>query len=77
MKTLASFSQPMGAHLLRARLESNGIASYIRDENMIAVDWMLSNAIGGVKVDVADEDYERALEMIETESPQTDADVVG
>jgi hypothetical protein len=28
------------------------------------LDWLASNAIGGVKVDVADEDYDRALSAI-------------
>ncbi|MDB6167216.1 MAG: hypothetical protein JWM88_80 [Verrucomicrobia bacterium] len=55
----------MEAHLLRARLEGSGITSYVRDENMIAVDWFYSNAIGGVKIDVADEDYDRALELLD------------
>jgi hypothetical protein len=30
------------------------------------LDWLYSNAVGGVKVDVADEDYERALEVLES-----------
>ncbi len=63
MKTLASFSQPVEAHLLRTRLEAEGITAYLRDENMIALDWLYSNALGGVKVDVADEDYEKAREI--------------
>ena len=64
MKTIASFSQPVEAHMLRSRLEVEGITAYLRDENMIALDWLYSNALGGVKVDVADEDYERALEIM-------------
>jgi hypothetical protein len=75
VKTLASFSQPMGAYLLRARLESNGIAAFVRDENMIALDWFYSNAVGGVKIDVADEDYDRALQVLEESGPETPADV--
>jgi hypothetical protein len=66
MKTLASFSQPVEAHLLRLRLEHEGITAYLRDENMIALDWLYSNALGGVKVDVADEDYEQALAILES-----------
>lgn len=65
MKTLASFSLPMDAYLLRARLESSGITSYIRDENLITLDWLYSNAVGGVKVDVMDEDYEEALQILD------------
>jgi hypothetical protein len=67
MKTLASFNQPMDAYLLRARLEGSGIAAYIRDENLITLDWLYSNAVGGVKVDVMDEDYEKALEILDAD----------
>jgi hypothetical protein len=65
MKTLGSFNQLMDAYLLRARLEDSGITSYVRDENLITLDWLYSNAIGGAKLDVADEDYERALELMQ------------
>ena len=68
MQTLASFSQPMDAHLLRARLESCGIPAYLRDEHMITLDWLYANALGGVKVDVADEDYERAREILQSDA---------
>ena len=77
MKTVASFSQPMGAYLLRARLEGSGITSYVRDENMVSVDWLYSNALGGVKIDVSDEDYERALEVMESDGTSSPAGTVG
>ncbi|MBS0664549.1 MAG: DUF2007 domain-containing protein [Verrucomicrobia bacterium] len=64
MQTIASFSQPVEAHLLRTRLEAEGIPAYIRDENLVTLDWLYSNAVGGVKVDVADEDYERAVAIL-------------
>jgi hypothetical protein len=68
MKNLAAFSKPIDAHLLIARLEGSGIAAFARDENMVTLDWLASNAIGGVKVDVADEDYEKAVEIMNTPS---------
>lgn len=64
MKTLAAFSQPIEAHLLISRLNGNGVAAYARDENMVALDWLASLAVGGVKVDVEDEDYDRALAIM-------------
>lgn len=64
MKTVASFNKPIDAQMLWSRLEGNGITAFLRDENMVTLDWLASNAIGGVKVDVADEDYERAMEYI-------------
>lgn len=50
--------------MLRAFLESEGIAASVRDANTVTADWMLSNAIGGVKVDVPDADVSRARELI-------------
>lgn len=68
MKTIAAFSKPIDAQLLVARLGGSGITAYMRDENMITLDWLVSNAIGGVKVDVGDEDFERALEVMNEET---------
>jgi hypothetical protein len=70
MKMLASFSKAEDAHLLRARLEGSGIAAYVRDEHMVTADWLYSNAIGGVKVDVADEDFDTALVFIEPQAAE-------
>jgi hypothetical protein len=64
MKTLAAFSKPIDAHLLIAKLEGSGVRAFARDEHMVTLDWLASNAIGGVKVDVADEDYDRALAVM-------------
>lgn len=68
MKTLRSFSIPIQAHLLRARLEGAGIPAYLRDENMVTLDWLAALAIGGVKVEVSDDDYLRALEYLATDT---------
>jgi phage gp36-like protein len=73
MKTLAAFNKPIDAHLLIARLQGSGIAAYARDEYMVTIDWLASNAVGGVKVDVADEDYDRAVEVMST-CPATEPD---
>ncbi|HEU4365380.1 MAG TPA: DUF2007 domain-containing protein [Candidatus Krumholzibacteria bacterium] len=50
--TVASFSQPIEAHLARTKLESEGIPCVVGDENLVRVDWLLSNAVGGVKLKV-------------------------
>jgi hypothetical protein len=72
MKTLAAFSKPIDARLLIARLEGSGVAAFPRDENMVTLDWLAANAIGGVKVDVADEDYERAMEIMTAQPSDED-----
>ena len=60
MKTIATFTKPEDAHLLRMRLEACGIPAYLQDENMIQTDLLYSNALGGVRLQVSDEDLEAA-----------------
>lgn len=67
MTTIATFNKPEEAHLLRMRLESAGIPAYIQDENTVQIDWLLANAIGGVRVQIAEEDVEAAREYLASE----------
>ncbi|HZP59149.1 MAG TPA: DUF2007 domain-containing protein [Opitutaceae bacterium] len=60
MKNIATFATSQEAHNLRAFLESNGIPAFVRDEETAA---SYSLAIGGVKVDVNDTDFERAAAL--------------
>ncbi|MCA1481159.1 DUF2007 domain-containing protein, partial [Bradyrhizobium sp. NBAIM08] len=69
MITLATFSKPEEAHLFRMRLEAAGIAACVQDEHIIQIDWLWSNAIGGVRVQVADQDAEAALEYLKADAP--------
>lgn len=64
MVAVATFSKPEEAHLLRMRLEAGGIQAFLRDENTIQVDWLYSNALGGVRVEVADEDVAATRELL-------------
>jgi hypothetical protein len=59
-------SPKLGLFVGRRTLDRD-ITAYIRDENLITLDWLYSNAVGGVKVDVSDEDYEPALQILESE----------
>ncbi len=67
--TIASFSYPTEAYLASAILEAEGIWSFVADEHIITVDWRLTNAIGGVKVQVSEADAQRAREVL-LEEPQ-------
>jgi rubredoxin len=76
VKTIATFSKPEEAHLFRTRLEAAGIPAFVQDENLIQMDWLYSNAIGGVRVQIADEDLEAAREFLGADSPQPCPDAV-
>jgi hypothetical protein len=63
--TVATFDLPHKADLAKAALEEAGIAAEVNDREIVAMDWLLLNAVGGVKLQVAEEDAERALAVIE------------
>lgn len=70
MKTVASFSKPEEAHLFRTRLEAAGIPAYVQDEHLVQMDWFYSNVVGGVRVQIADEDVDAAREFLAADLPQ-------
>ena len=74
MKTIATFSKPEEAHLFRTRLEAAGISAFVQDEYVVQLNWLLSNAIGGVRVQIADDDLESASEFLAADSPQPTPD---
>jgi hypothetical protein len=50
-------------------LESAGIESVSRDENTIRMDWFWSNALGGYKLCVTQEDRDAARQLIQDQFP--------
>ena len=66
---IASFSHPFEAHLAKGKLESEGIEAYIADENIVGINWLYSNLVGGVKLKVREDDRERALKSLEEKIP--------
>lgn len=62
--TITSFSQVIDAYLVRSKLESEGIACVIQNENILSLNWLLSNAIGGVQLLVQKSDIIRAQELL-------------
>jgi hypothetical protein len=65
MVTVANCNLAAQAHAMRMRLEAAGIPVFLADELTIAMDWLLSNAIGGVKVQVAERHAPRAAEILD------------
>ena len=61
---VGTYSQPVEAHLARTRLESEGIQCMVSDEYLIRVNWLLSNAIGGVKLMVPAWEAQRASDIL-------------
>ena len=60
---LASFEYVADVQIVKGKLESEGIPVFLRDENTLNSDPLISNAIGGVKLQVYSRDKERAIEI--------------
>ncbi len=65
--TVATFTQGIDAHLARLRLESEGIECVVADEHTVGANWLYSNAVGGVKLQVSTSDVERATGILSRE----------
>lgn len=63
--TIATYSFPHEAHLAISRLDAVGIPAYIADEHTITMQWLYSNALGGVKVQVAAEFVDKAKDVLQ------------
>lgn len=67
---IGRFGDEISAHLVRHRLESEGIDTWIVDENMASVYPLYNQAIGGVKVAVRESEAAIATEILrDMESP--------
>lgn len=63
--TLRQYDNSVQAHIDRVRLESEGIQCFIQDEHMVTMNWLYSNLVGGIKLQVTESDFDRAVEILE------------
>ncbi|MEE9362516.1 MAG: DUF2007 domain-containing protein [Cellulophaga sp.] len=60
---LGAVEYPADAQIIKGKLESEGIPVFLLDENTLNSDPLISNAIGGVKIQVYTTDKERAIAL--------------
>lgn len=68
-KTIAVFSYPAEAVVVKGKIESEGITVFLKDEFTVATDPFATNAIGGVKMQVYKEDYIKAMGILASSNP--------
>ena len=56
------------AVIVKSILDAESIDCVLSDENLVRMDWFLSNLVGGVKLWVRQEDAEKAKEIIDQQS---------
>lgn len=62
--TLRTYTSQSELAVVRSLLDSEGIETIVLNENLIQVQPFLSNAIGGIKLQVFEEDYEKADKIL-------------
>lgn len=62
--TIATYTFPHEVYVDRSKLESYGIYCFVMDEITIQVHNFYSNALGGLKLQVQQKDFERAKKII-------------
>src|SRR5579864_710560 len=76
MVTIRKFRDLPEALLAKGSLDSSGIECTLVDDNMVRLDWFISNLLGGVKLQVNAEDAAAAEEVLSQPIPE-DFDVSG
>jgi hypothetical protein len=73
--TLRQFRDLPEALLAKSVLDSAGIECFLGDDNLIRMDWLWSNLLGGIKLRVRQEDALVAARLLEGEDPpEVDSD---
>lgn len=65
--TIATFDQAAQAWVAENVLKDAGIKAAVSDETLVAMDWLMSGVVGGVKVQVLEEDADRAVAVLENQ----------
>jgi Putative prokaryotic signal transducing protein len=65
LATVRQFRDLPEALLAKGCLESAGIECFLADENLVRLDWFISNFIGGIKLNVRAADIENARTILD------------
>ncbi|WP_193074104.1 DUF2007 domain-containing protein [Pseudomonas sp. FME51] len=68
--TIARYSLPYEAHIAKSRLDSEGVPAFVADEHTINMQWLLSDALGGVRLQVPEAHVDAALAILAEDREQ-------
>ena len=66
METVATYPDLISAQLAQSLLQAEGIDSTIPEENIAGIDWQWSTALQGIRLQVASENVDSALDLLST-----------
>jgi predicted RNA-binding Zn-ribbon protein involved in translation (DUF1610 family) len=66
------------ALVAKSKLDSENVWCFLADQEIVRLDWFLSNAVGGVRLQVGDDEVQIAIELLSEEIPASfSADEIG
>jgi len=65
--TIANYARPEEAHLARLRLCREDVPAFVVDEALVQMNWLFGFMLGGVRLQVAEDDIEKALAILKAE----------
>ncbi len=72
--TIETYDDYLTANLDKQKLEEQGIECYLADENTVTVQWILKNALGGIKLRVPGQYADKALRVLREKTDETPVD---
>ncbi len=70
MYTIANFPDLASAQVAQSLLESADIMSVIPDESLAGIDWRMTTALHGIRLQISPGDTEAATTLLSTEVPE-------
>ncbi len=65
--TIATFSTLVEASIARDQIEAEGVRVFLADTQAVGIAWHLTTAMGGIKLQVMDDDADRAISILEVD----------
>ena len=72
--TLKTFDNSIEAHILKTKLESEDIACFLFDENIVGLNPLFNVTVGGIKLKINQSDLDKAAEIIKASDALIDDD---
>lgn len=72
--TIATYDDYVAANFDKQKLDEQGINCYLADENTVAINWTLKNALGGITLRVPGQQADEALRILNEETEETPVD---
>lgn len=62
--TIKTYRDTIDAHVDKGFLEAQGIECYLKNDEVVAANWLYSQAVGGIELQVSEGKKEEAMKLL-------------